>query len=516
MNLLRLLALSLLLAPLSANAWPELPPPEALEKTGANDVALLIGVEDYAYLPDIPGAKRNVDDWEKYLTKSLGVPHVVTLRDADVTREEILAQAKRLTEQDGVGTLWIVFVGHGATDTKGDGALLGVDAQNNVRSVDARSVKRSEVLSVLAQGKQAKTVAVLDTCFSGLSPQGEHLVPGTQPVVPLRPLEVPANTLVFTAAASDQVAGPLPGAERPAYSYLLLGALHGWADQGDGQLTAMEAHEFTTRQLSKAVGRTQTPGFWGDGQSVLVKGELVAYQPESSLWSNSPSSVAQAASEPKSEPSPTTHDASVKREVQTDQPKPDSWDSAYYFGAFGGLGFEVKNEVTVPWVGARLGAKTADFGPFSLRSGVEVAWTQARNPRWSDLQGGLDQLSAETDTPTWRVNDGDKYHRISIAAGPGLSWRNKTGPGDFHDFVVGIDAVGGVQFSPAGRCVKWSANSETFEADCESNEDVPALATAGLRGSVHWNYLSLGMALDAVPATGELFLGATLGFSLDP
>jgi len=89
-------------------------------------------------------------------------------------------------------------------------------------------------------------VAVFDACFSGrTSDGGQPLVDGLQATPPNRRAPPPrAPTTVL--AASDTFAGPLPGAGRPAFSYLLLGALRGWADEdGDRRVTVEEAHGFT-------------------------------------------------------------------------------------------------------------------------------------------------------------------------------------------------------------------------------------------------------------------------------
>jgi hypothetical protein len=47
---------------------------------------------------------------------------------------------------------------------------------------------------------------------------------------------------VLSAGKGDQFAGPLPGLGRPAFSWLVLGALRGWGDADrDGTVTAREA-----------------------------------------------------------------------------------------------------------------------------------------------------------------------------------------------------------------------------------------------------------------------------------
>lgn len=114
---------------------------------------------------------------------------------------------------------------------------------------------------------------IVDACFSGRSSSGEALAAGVQPVVAVDPSENIASTsVVLSAARATEVAGQLDGAARPAFSYLLLGALRGWADDGDGQVTAGEALYFTQRKLRGVKGRQQTPQGAGNLQLTLVTG----------------------------------------------------------------------------------------------------------------------------------------------------------------------------------------------------------------------------------------------------
>lgn len=116
-------------------------------------------------------------------------------------------------------------------------------------------------------------VAVVDACFSGRTSSGVPLVEGLHPLVAVS--DAPArNTASFLAAASDQVAGPLPGANRPAFSYLMLGALRGWADfNGDGDVAASEVHRYTQSVLQAVLrDRDQTPQLRVDADIVLARG----------------------------------------------------------------------------------------------------------------------------------------------------------------------------------------------------------------------------------------------------
>lgn len=248
-----------------ATTYPDL---NQVEPTGVSskDVAVIIAIEDYAFLPDVPGAVDNANAWENYLRKSKGFGEVFVLTDKQAPIEEI----KRFTDQavaaaPAGGQLWFVFIGHGAALKDGsDGALIGMDAQQTIESIGSRSLPRKELLASLNKGKQAQTVVVLDTCFSGRGPGGELLAEGTQPVIPVaNEPTVDGGTVVMSAAGNDEVAGQLPGSARPAFSYLLLGALRGWADDGDGNVTAEEAISWTKQQLRHVKGRQQTPGLDG-------------------------------------------------------------------------------------------------------------------------------------------------------------------------------------------------------------------------------------------------------------
>jgi len=120
-------------------------------------------------------------------------------------------------------------------------------------------------------GSQGQTVVVLDTCFSGREGTGSALVPGLQPLVPQ--YSIPVSTgIVLSAGRGDEFAGPLPGTSRPAFSYLLLGALRGWGDlDSDGAVTAEEALLYTRGVLVELVRtRRQTPQMTGSDPSFVL------------------------------------------------------------------------------------------------------------------------------------------------------------------------------------------------------------------------------------------------------
>ena len=254
--------------------YPDVGEAFSAEKTGSKDVAVVIAVEEYFRLPDVGGARLTGRDWMGFFQESLGVELVYDLRDQEATREAILRVAGQAAEEVSEGgTLWFVFVGHGAPAADGsDGLLVGVDAQQNIESLMARGVAQQELMALLESGSQERTVLFLDACFSGRDTEGDSLVPGLQPVLPVSQVpEVASQTVLLSAAGSDQFAGELPGVERPAFSYWMLGALRGWATSTE-EVTAREALEFTRSKLRAIPERVQTPTGTGALDLVLVRG----------------------------------------------------------------------------------------------------------------------------------------------------------------------------------------------------------------------------------------------------
>lgn len=281
-----MLALASLAAAASSSPWPsvDVAPADVApvagaaaalsSAAGADDAALIAGVSRPFLLPPIAGAAENATAWFTWLTRVRGVPleHAHLLRDGDVTRERMLAAAEKArTEVGPGGTLWIVFIGHGAPAPSGDdGLLLGADAQPSELSLQERGVPQAQLLAA-ARGAQRTTFAIFDAAFAGLTSDGTTpLVPGSQATVPVRTGAPPPATVVLSS--SDATTAPLPGHDRPAFSYLLLGALRGWGDvDSDGRITASEAIGYAQRALVIAApDRAQAPSARGAPLGVVM------------------------------------------------------------------------------------------------------------------------------------------------------------------------------------------------------------------------------------------------------
>ncbi len=265
---IRLFALAvatvLLASQVQAQSWPALSGDVPRAGDGVDDAAVIVGVSQYAFLPPVAGAADNASDWFQHLVKVRGVKadRVTLLRDSEASKERIERALKQAaTNVKAGGTLWFVFIGHGAPSPSGDdGLLLGVDTQPDIDSLGARGLAQQTALSI-AQGPQGNTVAIFDACFSGKTADGARpLVDGMQATLPVRRAQTHKTTTILSSSSS--FAGPLPGEARPAFSYVLLGALRGWADaDGDTNVSVDEALSYTQgalRATLKATDRLPT------------------------------------------------------------------------------------------------------------------------------------------------------------------------------------------------------------------------------------------------------------------
>ena len=81
--------------------WPDLSRPAARVGGGEGDAAVIVGLETYAYVPEIPLAAENASAWYRYLIRTRGVPldRVALLIDDDATLEEMESAARTAGER---------------------------------------------------------------------------------------------------------------------------------------------------------------------------------------------------------------------------------------------------------------------------------------------------------------------------------------------------------------------------------------------------------------------------------
>src|SRR5687768_16231294 len=117
-----------------ALAAPDIDTPLRTGATAPADTAVVIGIEDYAFVPDVPYAQRDAKAFYDLLVYTIGVPSSrVRLLDHGAGKEQIVeAVAAAGAEVGAGGTVWVYFAGHGAADpSTGARLLLGDDVRQD-------------------------------------------------------------------------------------------------------------------------------------------------------------------------------------------------------------------------------------------------------------------------------------------------------------------------------------------------------------------------------------------------
>jgi len=245
---------------------------------------LVIGIDDYAFVPDLHGAVNDATDIAAAL-EGLGA-EVTLLLDADATRAAILGAWEDILDRARPGDLLVVsFAGHGSNepeavpgseaDGRDENFLLAGFAPRGAAA--AERIRDDEIAELLARSAELEVIFVADACHSGTVTRDLDPALGYRYVTPegiaddpLPPPPPPSaaageDVALFLAAVNETEKVPevlIDGVARGALSYAFASGIRGAADlDGDGTLTKgeLEAHvRRTVRQKSDGVQLPQS------------------------------------------------------------------------------------------------------------------------------------------------------------------------------------------------------------------------------------------------------------------
>jgi sulfatase modifying factor 1 len=275
MRALLLMAL-LVMAPADAGeAWPDIDEPVKTGARAPNDAAVVIGVERYPFLTDVPYATRDAEAFYDFLVYTRGVPsdRVQALygASAEAIRESVREAAGEVGRG---GVLWVYYAGHGGGDPdSGERLLVGDTAKPSDKEFAAGAIAVSEVRQ-LASGSGGEVVLVVDACYNGLGRDGGQYS-DTRFAVPTYQMEQAARITEWTAAGPKELASPLSEVQHGAFTYFVLGALRGWADgeldgRRDGAVSPEEARLYVEKALRTVGRRDQHPQMVASAELALL------------------------------------------------------------------------------------------------------------------------------------------------------------------------------------------------------------------------------------------------------
>jgi len=256
------------------------------EKAGKYDVAVIIGNKHYSASgsPDIEFADRDAQIMKEYLIKTFGYDpqNIIYVEDAGFAKfNEIFGSESshkgrlyNFVKKD-ISKVFIYYVGHGAPDLETSEAyFVPVDA--NPQFIKTSGYKLQTFYSNLSKIPAKKITIVLDSCFSGNSEKG-MLFKGISPslVKVKKEYQGPANAVIITSAAVDQVSTWYPEKKHSLFTYYFLKGLQGEADMNkDKKITIGELKAYLKENVPymarRLTGTEQQPVISGNDNDVIV------------------------------------------------------------------------------------------------------------------------------------------------------------------------------------------------------------------------------------------------------
>ncbi len=240
---------------------------------GKDVLAVIIGIEDYKYAPNVDYAARDAQTFYQYAKSVFGIPErniYFRVNDGATSGE-----FRKIFSDDGWITrrlrsektdVMIYYSGHGAPDIKSErGYLIPSDIDPNYANT---GFSLDDMYSFLSKIKARSVSVFIDACFSGESRSKEMLIKGIRPLS-IRienPLLTNDNSIVMTASNGSQYSSAYPDKNHGLFTYFLLKGLKGEARGRDKKLTIDELYNYVHKNVSETAGyldKEQTPGIIG-------------------------------------------------------------------------------------------------------------------------------------------------------------------------------------------------------------------------------------------------------------
>ncbi len=242
-------------------------------------LGVVIGVENYQYVPDATYAYNDAEVFREYLVETMGMDRqrVKLATNSKATQAEfskLLGPNGWLARNivQGQSDVVVYFSGHGIADADSTG-LLPHDVDPNY----ALGLHTKQLYRDLANMGAKSVTVFLDACFTGQTRDSQMLIANTRPLrIKLVESEIPDSITVLAAATGSQISGALEEKEHGLFTYYVLKGLGGDADDNkDRTITLTELNRFVqvkVREKAAIGGREQTPESVGNrADRVLVQ-----------------------------------------------------------------------------------------------------------------------------------------------------------------------------------------------------------------------------------------------------
>ena len=256
----------------------DIPPKTTM--SNSDGLAVVIGIENYQYVPDATYAYNDAEVFREYLSQTLGYKkqRIKLATNSKATQAELnkLLGSNGWISRNivkGKSDVVVYFSGHGIANQKDKSTgILPFDVDPNY-SVGLPLKKLYKDLASMG----AKSVTVyLDACFTGQTRDAKMLIADARPIIILpKEKAAPDNVNVFSAATGSQISGAIKEKEHGLFTYFLLKGLSGDADLNKDKVVKLdELSQFVLKNVKENAamnGREQTPELNSKNNEVLVK-----------------------------------------------------------------------------------------------------------------------------------------------------------------------------------------------------------------------------------------------------
>ncbi|MBC8384750.1 MAG: caspase family protein [Candidatus Cloacimonetes bacterium] len=244
-----------------------------------NAIAVVIGIEEYQYAPNVANAYNDADIFREYFIKTFGLKREnIYLRfDEKSTKGEF---DKVFSENGWISNnaepnseIFVYYAGHGVADIEtGKSYLIPNDIDPNYATT---GYSLNELYQNLSKIKSKSTTIILDACFSGLSRDNEMLLADSRPIsIEVKKCIIPENIDIFTASTSNEISSGYKDKKHGLFTYFFLKGLNKEADENnDSKITLEEMENYLKENVTsqaKKMGRMQNPQLYSSDKSKIL------------------------------------------------------------------------------------------------------------------------------------------------------------------------------------------------------------------------------------------------------
>ena len=254
--------------------------PPKTKMNNPNALAVVIGIENYQYVPDATYAYNDAEVFREYLSDTLGfkkqkIKIATNSRATQAELNKLLGSNGWLSRNvvKGQSDIVVYFSGHGIANQKDKSTgILPFDVDPNY-SVGFPLKKLYKDLNAMG----ARSVIVyLDACFTGQTRDAKMLIADARPIMILpKEQDIPDKVNVLSAASGLQISGAIKEKEHGLFTYFVLRGLSGDADVNkDKVIRLKELSNYVSKNVREQAalnGREQLPQLKSNQDKIIVK-----------------------------------------------------------------------------------------------------------------------------------------------------------------------------------------------------------------------------------------------------